>query len=117
MIQIKAKSFLYGLLLLSTVQFAECKSKPKESDTSGQSTSIDSSATTNTPSAPVEIAPDDALQTGLRDATKDYPDVKAEANNGEVTLTGSITRDRLPNLMQSVNSLHPKKIINNLTVK
>ena len=117
MIQIKVKSILYGLLLFSSIQFAECKSKPKESDANSQGSTVDSSATMSTPAAPVQISPDDSLQTGLRDATKDYPEVKAEVSNGEVTLTGNITRDKLPNLMQSVNSLHPKKINNNLTIK
>ncbi|MEI6949263.1 BON domain-containing protein [Paraflavisolibacter sp. H34] len=67
--------------------------------------------------APVEIATDDALKTGVADAVKDYPGVTATVNNGEVTLTGDIKRDRLPNLMQSLHALHPKKINQNLTVK
>ena len=67
--------------------------------------------------APVQISPDDSLTTGLRDATKDYPGVNATANNGEVTLTGTIQRDRLPKLMQSIHALHPKKVNNNLTIQ
>jgi osmotically-inducible protein OsmY len=118
MTTLKTKSILYGLLLVSSIQFAECKSKNKENNTTTtQSGTVDSGSSTVAPPAPVEIAPDETLQTGLRDATKDYPDVKASVNNGEVTLTGNITRDRLPALMQSINSLQPKKINNNLTIK
>jgi len=118
MIQIKFKSVLYGLLLLSSTQFVECKSKPKENDANSQVAPVDSSSNTSTtPVAPVEIAPDETLQSGVKDATKDYPGVKAEVNNGEITLTGNITRDKLPNLMQSLNTLQPKKINNNLTIK
>ena len=69
------------------------------------------------PPAPVEVSPDAALETGVRDATKDYPGVTATVANGEITLTGTIERDRLPNLMQSINSLNPKKVNNNLTIK
>ncbi|MEJ7678417.1 MAG: hypothetical protein WKG06_11270 [Segetibacter sp.] len=61
--------------------------------------------------APVEVASDDALTTGVKDATKDYPGVKADVNNGEITLTGEIKRSKLADLMMSLNSLKPKKSI------
>ncbi len=67
--------------------------------------------------APVEVAADSALESGVRDATKDYPGVTAVVTNGEVTLNGTIERRKLPALMQSINSLKPKKVNNNLTVK
>ncbi len=120
MIQIKIKTLLYGLLLFSSLQFAQCKSKAKDKDVNSQSTTNESGTTTTTtppPAEPVQISPDETLQTGLKDATKDYPNVKTTVSNGEVTLTGNITRDKLPNLMQSINMLHPKKINNNLTIK
>ncbi len=117
MIQIKIKNLFYGLLLLSSLQFAQCKSKAKEKDVNSTTTPIDTSATTSSAPAPVEISPDETLQTGLKDATKDFPGVKTTVSNGEITLTGNITRDKLPTLMQSLNSLHPKKINNNLTIK
>jgi hypothetical protein len=90
-----------------------CKNKSKDA-----SDNTTTSPTTTAPApAPVEISPDDALRTGVTDATKDYPGVTASVNNGEITLTGEIQRSRLPNLMQSLNSLQPKKINNNLKVK
>lgn len=101
------------LLLAGSLQFAACKNKSKDSATTNTDTT-----TVQTPAtAPVQIAPDDSLTMGLRDATKDYPGVNATANNGEVTLTGTISRDKLPKLMQSVQSLHPKKVNNNLTIQ
>lgn len=69
------------------------------------------------PPAPVEISTDNALQTGVNDATKDFPGVKATVANGEITLTGEITKDRLQVLMQALHSLNPKKINNNLVIK
>ncbi len=66
---------------------------------------------------PVEVSTDNALETGLRDATKNFPGVNATVSNGEVTLTGEIKRDRLPTLMKAINSLNPKKVNNNLTIK
>jgi osmotically-inducible protein OsmY len=71
----------------------------------------------STTTAPVEISPDNALQAGVKDATKDFPGVVATVNNGEITLTGNIERNKLPKLMQNLHALNPKKINNNLTVK
>jgi len=66
---------------------------------------------------PVTVSPDDSLTNNLKDATKDFPGVTATVNNGEVTLTGTISRDKLPQLLQNVNALHPKKVNNNLTIQ
>lgn len=66
---------------------------------------------------PPVAAPNDAITQGVTDATKDFPTVTATVNNGEITLTGSIARDDLQKLMQSLNSLNPKKINNQLTIK
>lgn len=63
------------------------------------------------------ISPDKALETGVIDATKDFPGVTATVHEGEITLTGSIKRSELTTLMQSLNTLKPKKINNQLTIK
>ncbi|MDQ2718638.1 MAG: BON domain-containing protein [Bacteroidota bacterium] len=68
------------------------------------------------PAAPI-TAPDDTLTQGVKDATKDFPTVTAAVNSGEITLTGNIKRADLQRLMQSLNSLHPTKINNQLTIK
>lgn len=95
--------------------FNSCKNKAKESEpetTTVAPTQID----TATATPPVVIAPYDTLAAGVRDATKDYPGVTANVENGEITLTGDITRDKLTKLMTSLHSLHPKKINNNLKI-
>ena len=66
---------------------------------------------------PVQVSADDALTTGVMDATKDHPTVKASVNNGVITLTGEIKRDQLAKLMMTLNTLKPKKIENQLTIK
>lgn len=66
---------------------------------------------------PVTIAADDPLTKSVTDATKDYPTVNAAVDNGVVTLTGEIKKASLPKLMMALNSLHPKKVDNKLTVK
>jgi len=99
----------WALVLLLGVQSTGCKSKDKKGADTTQTAPLPDTTMNNMP-PPVQIAPDTALQTGLRDATKDYPGVQATVTNGEVTLSGAVTRDRLPNLMAAVSSLHPKSI-------
>lgn len=99
------------IVIAGCLQLTACKNKSKDT------TPVNTDTTTVQNTSPVEIALDDALTTGVRDATKDYPGVTATVNNGEVTLTGTIKRDRLPGLMQSINSLNPKKVNNNLAVQ
>lgn len=103
-------------LFIAFVLIASCKSKPKDTDTTTVPQAPDTTVMTDQPAA-VVISPDDSLTNNLKDATKDFPGVTAAVYNGEVTLTGNIERKDLPRLMQSVNSLHPKKINNNLTIK
>jgi len=67
--------------------------------------------------APVEIAADDPLVKGVKDATKDFPGVTADVKDGVITLTGEIKRSSLQTLIKSLNTLKPKKIDNKLTIK
>ncbi len=67
------------------------------------------------PPPPAPVAND--ISQGVKDATKDFPTVTAAVNGGEITLTGSLKRSDLPKLMQSLNSLNPTKINNQLTLK
>ena len=78
---------------------------------------VNNLTTTPVMAAPPVVAPDSALTQGVTDATKDFPGVTAAVANGEVTLTGTIKRADLPKLMQSLQSLNPSKINNQLTIK
>ncbi|HEY6978400.1 MAG TPA: BON domain-containing protein [Chitinophagaceae bacterium] len=118
-------NFKTGMLLLifaAGLATSSCKGKEKNNENTNTATSVDtSSATTMDTSTAATIAPatsmDDSLRTQLKDATKDYPDVTATVENGEVTLTGTITKEKLPKLMQAVHALNPRKVNNNLTIK
>ncbi|MCS3798861.1 hypothetical protein [Niastella sp. OAS944] len=113
-------------LLMSAALFTfSCKDKKEEDK------SIDANSSTNTgrdvtgdtststvESAPTTTAPATTITDDqLKDAIKDYPNVTATANNGEVTLTGSVKRNDLPKLMQRVQALNPTKVNNNLSIK
>jgi len=106
--QLTFSSFLLAVFLLTGAGITSCKNKAKNTP----ETRVDTPA-----NLPVDVNSDDALRKGAQDATKDYPGVTATVNNGEVTLTGTIDRDRLPNLLSTINSLNPRKVNNQLTFK
>ncbi|TKK68594.1 hypothetical protein FC093_10760 [Ilyomonas limi] len=116
------KLLLAAASLVAMSYLPACKSKTA-SDANADSAAAqlpDTTVMTDQPAAtggPVTISPDDSLTNNLKDATKDFPGVTATVNNGEVTLTGTISRDKLPQLLQNVNALHPKKVNNNLTIQ
>jgi osmotically-inducible protein OsmY len=118
----KLKSGVLLLILGAGLTTSACKSKTNDSVNTNSSTNVDTtSATTMDTSGAATSGTstdmDESLRTQLKDATKDYPNVTATVDNGEVTLTGTVSRAKLPKLMQSVNALNPKKVNNNLTIK
>lgn len=112
--RLQFRTLSVGLILSAGLTVFSCKSKPKDT---GSTVDTTMSAPAPVPAAPVEISADDSLTKGAKDATKDYPGVTASVSNGEITLTGNIQRSDLPKLMESLHSLRPKKINNNLTIK
>jgi hypothetical protein len=108
------KSYIILLGLVAGLSLSACKNKEKENTDTTINANPDSA---NASSASPEISSDAALEQGLRDATRDYPGVTATVSNGEVTLTGTIEKDKVPTLLQSVNGLNPKKVNNQLTYK
>lgn len=109
------KGTVMVLLFSAGLMVFSCKGKVKEKDLN-TTTNADTMTTVDT-STTVTPAPATVTEAQLRDATKDFPGVQATVNNGEVTLTGTISRDNLPRLMQSIQALNPTKVNNNLTIK
>jgi hyperosmotically inducible periplasmic protein len=70
-----------------------------------------------TPSAPVVISDDATLKNAVDEIIDDYDNVEADVQNGEVTLRGTIERDKLQKLMMDLNAANAKKINNQLTIK
>ena len=112
-------------LLISAALFTvSCKDKKEDKNIDANSTTntgqdvTGDTSTSSTQSAPTTTSPAATVtEDQLKDAIKDYPNVTATVNNGEVTLTGSIKRDDLPALMQRVQALNPTKVNNNLSIK
>lgn len=104
--------WLFGLTVMLASQYS-CKGKKDEKTDTTTTTTTSKVDTT----APVVVSSDDALKKGVTDATKDYPGVTATVNDGVVTLTGNIEKDKYMNLKQSLDALHPKQVVNNLTYK
>ncbi len=110
----KLHAFKSGMLLLilaAGLATSSCKNKA-ENNENNTATNVDTaSATTTDTSTAATTAPEAAMDDSLRVG------VTATVDNGEVTLTGTITKKKLPKLMQSVQALNPKKVNNNLTIK
>lgn len=107
------------LLFISLLVFASCKGKTTNTSSADSSTAVVDTVTPVTPAptpATVVVAQDDELTKNVKDATKDYPGVTATVDDGVIVLSGNIVRAKLPNLMKSLHSLHPKKINNNLVI-
>ena len=124
--QTSLKTGIAALALCAGLLTTSCKSKTADTnaannDTASANIEPQQDNTTVKPDtmqtqAP-QVSPDDSLTTMAKDAVKDYPGITATVSNGEVTLTGDITRAKLPKLMMAVQSMHPKKVNNNLTIK
>ncbi|PJJ67753.1 BON domain-containing protein [Chryseobacterium geocarposphaerae] len=71
------------------------------------------------PAAPVETtsAVDPAVQQKVQDAVKDFPSVKVEVVNGELTLTGNVSSIQARKIKESIDALKIGKYNNNLVVK
>lgn len=69
--------------------------------------------------APVETtsAVDPAVQKKVQDAVKDFPSVKVEVVNGQLTLTGNVSSLQARKIKESVDALKIGKYNNNLVVK
>lgn len=119
MTHVPIRSLFICFVCSAGIAFTSCKSKgaKTDSETTTETTAPMAPMPDTVSAAPVTVSTDDALNMGVKTATKDYPGVKTEINNGEITLTGNIQRSQLPNLMMALNSLKPKKINNNLTIK
>lgn len=113
------KSAFFVLMIAASLDVASCKNKTDENTNTQTNADTTTAITTDTSmnSMAPATASDDSLRAQLKDATKDYPTVTATVDDGEVTLTGTISREKLPSLMQSINALNPKKVNNSLTIK
>ena len=112
--------FLYFSLACLSVANYSCKNRSNTvttTDTATITPVVPDNTVQKAPDTAVVVSPDETLKSNLVDATKDFPGVTATVDQGVVTLTGNITRAKLPMLMQAVNGLHPKKVNNNLTIK
>ena len=76
-------------------------------------------STVAAPAAPVETttAVDPAVQKKVQDAVKDFPSVKVEVVNGQLTLTGNVSGLQARKIKESVDALKIGKYNNNLVVK
>jgi hypothetical protein len=95
--------FFFALSGVTATQ--SCKSKKARTETEQK------------PAAPVEINTDQQLRSSVNTVIANYKDVKADINNGVITLTGTIKQDELQTLIMKLQELKPKKVENQLIIK
>lgn len=66
---------------------------------------------------PVTVDPNEILDSSVSSVVSAYEGVFSQVQDSTIALTGTISESDLPRLMESLNSLKPKKIDNNLLVK
>ncbi|MDQ1095180.1 MULTISPECIES: BON domain-containing protein [Chryseobacterium] len=64
-----------------------------------------------------QSATDPAVQQKVQDALKDFPSVKVQTINGELTLTGNVSAQQARKIKESVDALKVGKVNYNYTVK
>ncbi|MGG7436681.1 BON domain-containing protein [Chryseobacterium arthrosphaerae] len=69
------------------------------------------------PAVETTSAVDPAVQKKVQDAVKDFPSVKVEVVNGQLTLTGNVSGQQARKIKESVDALKIGKYNNNLIVK
>lgn len=69
------------------------------------------------PAVTTTSAVDPAVQQKVKDAVKDFPSVKVETVNGELTLTGNVSSTQARKIKESVDALKVGKVNYNYTVK
>ena len=109
---------LSAALLLLLAGGYSCKGKEKDKTTETTTTAPTESNTPPAPSAPVEVAGDDALRQGVADATKDIKGLETRVENGVIYLSGTISKEDNMRIAPTLSSLNPKRIDREkLTVK
>jgi len=57
------------------------------------------------------------MRTSVQSIITKYPGVQADVASGSITLRGTIDKENLQSLMSDLNTLHPKKVDNQLAVR
>ena len=71
------------------------------------------------PTPPPSVGDDQMIKGTVEESLKkaNITGVTVTVANGEVTLSGTVSKDNLAKAMQAANATNPKKVNNNLTVK
>lgn len=114
--------FLSAALVALLMGSESCKSRNKENerDLNQSTTTPTSNPGANAPASqtPVVVNSDQAMITGVTDATKDIKGLQTRVENGVIYLSGTISREDNMRITPTLTSLRPKSINrDNLTVQ
>lgn len=98
-----------AVALLMSVAFISCKKKaaevPAETPTEVVTSAVEEAPVVETVSA---VAPEVVQK--VSDALKDFPNVKAEVINNELTITGKVTPEQARKIKMSIDALKVGKV-------
>ena len=112
-----------GVVTLSGTVNSEAEKSRAEQIAKGvegvKSVTNDLTVTPKATPTPVVISPDTKLKTDVTESLAKYgfTDINVEVANGEVTLTGNISRAKLQDAMKAAEEAHPKRVYNKMTIK
>jgi osmotically-inducible protein OsmY len=78
--------------------------------------SVDNKLTLKPPPTPAPPSPDKMIEGTINEALKkkNITGVTVSVSNGEVTLSGTVDKAKVPEVMMAANEAKPSKVINNL---
>lgn len=99
--------------LIMSAAFVSCKKKVVEAPVETQTEIVTPKAQAPEVEVVSPVAADVVQK--VADALKDYPNVKAEVINNELTITGNPTTDQARNIKMSIDALQVGKVNYNYT--
>ena len=109
--------FLAAFGLTAVLFFGGCGKKDEANANANKNTNVAVSTPLPTP-APVTVS-DAQLKTTVENnlKAKNLTGITVEVTGGEVTLRGSVAKDKLADAMMAASEAKPKKVNNELSVK
>lgn len=109
------KTFQTAVLsLMVAAAVVSCKKKTETVSTETQTEVVEPTQVENTTVETVSAVSPEVMQK-INDALKDFPNVKAEIVNDELTLTGKVTPEQAREIKMSIDALKVGKVNYNYT--
>jgi len=105
--------------LSAFLSLSACGGKNDNTNVNNANKNTNVTASTPLPTPPPVTASDSQLKTTVENnlKAKNLTGITVDVKDGEVTLRGTVAKDKLPEAMMAANEAKPKKVNNELSVK